>query len=135
MIDEEIKNKIKYLFSEKKYVQVIKEVEELTDPQERPSGLINLLGISYYLKKNPTKEDYYKSLNCFEISFIKEKNSIHGLNAIKNLVIVAVKSNYISEEFKIFLTKSKKLYLEAETYFGDNNEFLQTGINLFNFIR
>tara|TARA_Y100000768_G_scaffold113420_1_gene83603 strand:+ start:237 stop:1934 length:1698 start_codon:yes stop_codon:yes gene_type:complete len=131
MINEETKNKIKYLFSEKKYIQVIKEVEELTDPQERPSGLINLLGISYYLKKNPTKDDYYKSLNCFEISFIKEKNSIHGLNAIKNLVIVAIKSNYISEEFKIFLTKSKKLYSEAETFFGDNNEFLQTGINLF----
>ena len=55
MISEEIKNKIKILFSEKKYEQVIELTENYTEFKERPSGLINLLGISYYLKKNPKR--------------------------------------------------------------------------------
>lgn len=131
MISEEIKNKIKILFSEKKYEQVIELTENYTEFKERPSGLINLLGISYYLKKNPTKDDFYKSLNCFEVAYEKEKKTIHGLNAIKNLIIVAIKSTNISKEFKKYLIKAKVFYLEAENFFGQNNEFIQSGINLF----
>ena len=71
MISEEVKNKIKILYQQKKYEEVIDFTEKFTKFKECPSGLINLLGSSYYLKKNPTVDDFYKSLNCFETAYKK----------------------------------------------------------------
>jgi len=85
MISEEVKDKIKNLYTQKKYEEVIEISEKFTLPDERPSGLINLIGTSYYLKKTPTKEDLRLALSSFENAYLKEKNSIHGLNAIKNI--------------------------------------------------
>ena len=43
MVDEEIKDKIKNLYTQKKYEEVIEVSEKFTLPKERPSGLINLI--------------------------------------------------------------------------------------------
>ncbi len=131
MISEEIKDKIKSLYIQKKYNEVIEVSEKYTSPEERPSGLINLLGNSYYLKNNPSKDDIYKALSLFERAYLKEKKTIHGLNAIKNLVIVGIKISSILEEFSNYLFKTKDFYMEAENYFDKNEEFLQTGLLLF----
>ena len=80
MISEEIKDKIKSLYIQKKYEEVIEVSEKFTLPQERPSGLINLIGTSYYLKKNPIKEDFRLALSLFESAYLKEKNSIPVTN-------------------------------------------------------
>ena len=134
MISEDIKNKIKSLFSEQKYDELINYTEEFTLTEHRPSGLINLLAISYYSRKNSTKDDIFKALNLFEEAYLKEKNSIHGLNAIKNLIIVGIKTSRVSKDFSKFLIKAKNFYLEAETNFLKNHEFLQSGILLFSFL-
>ena len=134
MISEEIKDKIKNLYIQKKYEEVIEVSEKFTLPQERPSGLINLIGTSYYLKKNPIKEDFRLALSSFESAYLKEKNSIHGLNAIKNLVIVGIKTSNVSREYVKFLHKAKNYYLEASDNFKNNKEFLQTGILLFTYL-
>ena len=134
MISEEIKDKIKSLYIQKKYEEVIEVSEKFTLPQERPSGLINLIGTSYYLKKNPIKEDFRLALSSFESAYLKEKNSIHGLNAIKNLVIVGIKTSNVSREYVKFLHKAKNYYLEASSNFENNKEFLQMGILLFTYL-
>ena len=134
MISEEIKDKIKSLYIQKKYEEVVEVSEKFTLPQERPSGLINLIGTSYYLKKNPIKEDFILALSSFESAYLKEKNSIHGLNAIKNLVIVGIKTSNVSREYVKFLHKAKNYYLEASDNFENNKEFLQTGILLFTYL-
>jgi len=134
MISEEIKDKIKNLYIQKKYEEVIEVSEKLTLPEERPSGLINLIGASYYLKQNPTKEDLKIALSSFESAYLKEKNSIHGLNAIKNLVIIGIKSSNIFKEYVKYLDVAKNYYLEASINFEYNKEFLQTGILLFTYL-
>ena len=134
MISEEIKNKIKSLYLEQKYDELIDFTEESTLSEHRPSGLINLLAISYYTRKNSTKDDIFKALNLFEEAYLKEKNSIHGLNAIKNLIIVGIKTSRVSEEFLKFLIKAKHFYLESEINFAKNHEFLQSGILLFSYL-
>ena len=134
MISEEIKNKIKSLYLKQKYDELIDFTEEFTLKEHRPSGLINLLAISYYSRKNSTKDDIFKALNLFEEAYLKEKNSIHGLNAIKNLIIVGIKTSRVSKEFSKFLIKAKNFYLEAEINFLKNHEFLQSGILLFSFL-
>tara|TARA_Y100000591_G_scaffold336_1_gene346 strand:- start:448 stop:2148 length:1701 start_codon:yes stop_codon:yes gene_type:complete len=131
MISEETKNKIKALYIEKKYNELIQFCEKYTSADERPSGLINLLGNSYYLKNNPSKEDIYNALSLFQKAYLKEKNSVHGLNAIKNFVIVGIKVSSVFQEFYKYLSKAKELYLEAENYFDTNEEFLQIGLLLF----
>src|SRR6056300_1158025 len=134
MISEEIKDKIKDLYIQKKYEEAIEFTEKFTLSEERPSGLINLVGTSYYLKKNPTKEDFCTALSLFESAYLKEKNSIHGLNAIKNLVIVGIKISNVSKEYLKFLHKAQNYYLEASINFQNNIEFLQTGILLFTYL-
>jgi len=134
MLSEEIKNKIKALYIQKKYEEAIEVTEKFTLPEERPSGLINLVGTSYYLKRNPTKEDFCIALSLFESAYLKEKNSIHGLNAIKNLVIVGIKISNVSKKYLKFLHKAKNYYLEASINFQNNIEFLQTGILLFTYL-
>ena len=134
MISEEIKNKIKSLYLKQKYDELIDFTEEFTLKEHRPSGLINLLAISYYSKKNSTEDEIFKALNLFEESYLKEKDSIHGLNAIKNLIIVGIKTSRVSKEFSKFLVKAKSFYLEAEINFAKNHEFLQSGILLFSYL-
>ena len=131
MISEEIKEKIKNLYIHKKYEEVIEFTEKHTLPEERPSGLINLVGNSFYLKKNPTKNDIFNALSLFEQAYLREKNSLHGLNGIKNYVIVGIKVSSVFKEFSKYLLKAKDLYIEAENYFNQNEEFLQTGLLLF----
>ena len=134
MISEDVKNKIKALYIEKKYDELIEFTEKYTLPEQRPSGLINLLGISYYSRKNSTDQDIYNALYHFEKAYLKEKNSIHALNAIKNLVIVGIKASRVSKELIKFLLKVKVFYLEAESTFDNNEEFLQSGILLFTYL-
>ena len=134
MVDEEIKDKIKNLYTQKKYEELIEVSEKYTLPEERPSGLINLIGLSYFLKKNPTQEDFSIALSSFESAYLKEKNSIHGLNAIKNLVIVGIKISNVVKEYVKFLHKAKDYYLEASNNFQNNIEFLQIGIFLFTYL-
>lgn len=134
MVDEEIKDKIKNLYTQKKYEEVIEVSEKFTLPKERPSGLINLIGLSYFLKKNPTKEDFSIALSSFESAYLKEKNSTHGLNAIKNLVIVGIKISNVIKEYAKCLHKAKDYYLEASDNFQNNIEFLQIGVILFTYL-
>ncbi len=131
MISKEIKDKIKNLYIQKKYEEVIGFAEKYTLPKERPSGLINLVGNSYYLKRNPTKNDISNALFLFEQAYLQEKSSVHGLNGIKNYVIVGIKVSSVFKEFSKYLLKAKDLYIEAENYFNQNEEFLQTGLLLF----
>lgn len=131
MISDDIKEKIKKFYSEKKYEDVIKFSEQFTSQDERPSGLINIIGLSYYQKKNPDEEDFNLALKSFELAYLKEKNSIHGLNGLKNLIIAGIKSSILSKNFSKYLTKARDFFLESEKNFKDNEEFLKYGLLLF----
>ena len=134
MISEEVKGKIKSLYLEKKHDELVNFIEKSTVAQNRPSALINILAISYHSKKNPTSDDFHQSLNLFEEAYLKEKNTLNGLNAIKNLIITGIKICRVSKEFIKYLLKAKHLYLEAESNFNNKEEFLQSGILLFTYL-
>ncbi len=131
MLTEEIKNKIKTLFSEKKYEEVIEISETFTSPEERPAGLINIIGISYFLKNNRSENDIKNALLFFELTYLKDKNSIHGLNGLKNLIYMGIKASIEFKNLSNFLIKAKNHYIDAEKHFDDNKEFLNAGITLF----
>lgn len=134
MISEEVKSKIKSLYLEKKHDELVNFIEKSTVAQKRPSALINILAISYHSKKNPTSDDFHQSLNLFVEAYLEEKNTVNGLNAIKNLIITGIKICRVSKEFIKYLLKAKDLYLEAESNFNNKEEFLQSGILLFTYL-
>ena len=95
MIDENLKEKIKLLFKEKKFSKVI----ELTDTihlENRSAGLENIIGISKYNNNNLSSKDVEEALSCFERAFLKEKKSIHGLNGLMNLIKLGIKVSSVS---------------------------------------
>ena len=130
MISDDIKNKIKDLYLQKKYEELIKASEKIPSYEEKPSALLNIIGLSYFLKKNANEKDINFSLLLFEQAYSKDKKTINGLNALKNLIILGIKASTVSKNFSKFLMKAKNLYEEAELNFADNEEFLELGLNL-----
>ena len=131
MISEEIKNKIKILYSQKKYQELIEFSEKFTSNDERPSALLNILGLAYFLKNNSNEGDINLSLSFFEQAYVKDSNSTHGFNALKNLILIGIKASIVSKNFFNFLVKAEKFYEEAEVNFDENEEFLELGLNLY----
>ena len=130
MLTEEIKNKIKILFSEKKYEQVIELSEKFSSPEDRPAGLINIIGISYFLKENRNENDIKIALSFFELTYLKDKNTIHGLNGLKNLILMGIKASIEFKNLSNFLINAKNHFIDAEKYFDKNEEFLNAGLVL-----
>ena len=120
MLTEEIKNKIKILFSEKKYEEVIEISETFTSPDDRPAGLINIIGISYFLKDNRNENDVKIALSFFELTYLKDKNTIHALNGLKNLILMGIKASIEFKNLSNFLINAKSHFIEAEKYFDKN---------------
>ncbi len=131
MVTDEIKNKIKILFSEKKYENVIELTEKFTLLKERPAGLLNILGISYFLKKKRNEKDIKLALTYFELTYLKDKESIHALNGLKNLIFMGIKASIEYRNLTNFLIKAKNLFIDAEKHFENNDEFLNVGLILF----
>ena len=130
MLTEEIKNKIKILFSEKKYEEVIETSERFSSPEDRPAGLINIIGISYFLKENRNENDIKTALSFFELTYLKDKNTIHGLNGLKNLILMGIKASIEFKNLSNFLIKAKNYFNDAIKYFENNEEFLNAGLAL-----
>ena len=130
MLTEEIKNKIKILFSKKKYEEVIETSERFSSPEDRPAGLINIIGISYFLKENRNENDIKTALTFFELTYLKDKNTIHGLNGLKNLILMGIKASIEFKNLSNFLINAKNHFIDAEKYFDKNEEFLNAGLVL-----
>ncbi len=131
MLTQEIKKKLKTLFSQEKYEEVIEISEMHIPPKDRPAGLINMIGISYFLKKNRSENDIKNALLFFELTYLKDKNTIHALNGLKNLILMGIKASMEYKNLSSFLIKAKDHFIEAERYFENNEEFLNVGIELF----
>ena len=131
MLTEEIKKKLKTLFSQKKYEEVIVISEKHIPPEDRPAGLINMIGISYFLKKNRSENDIKNALLLFELTYLKDKNTIHALNGLKNLILMGIKASIEYKNLSSFLIKAKDHFIDAERYFENNEEFLNVGLELF----
>ena len=130
MLTEEIKKKIKILFSEKKYEEVIEISEKFSLPEERPAGLLNIIGISHLMKKNRNEDDIKNGLLFFELTYLKDKSTIHGLNGLKNLILMGIKASIEYKNLSNFLIQAKSHFIDAEKYFDNNEEFLNAGLAL-----
>ncbi|MDA7686296.1 hypothetical protein N8754_01885 [Candidatus Pelagibacter sp.] len=133
MLDDELKNKIVNLFKENQFSKVL-ELTEKIGIEDRPAGLENIIGISKYNKKDVTLQDLHEAFLCFERAFLKDKNSIHGLNGIMNLIKLGTKACHVVNRFSEFLQKAAKYYLSVEKNYKNNEDFLIAGTVLFSYL-
>ena len=113
MIDDGLKKKIINLFKENQFSKV-RELTEKIDHKVRTAGLENIIGISLSHKKNLTHKELEEAFLCFESAFLKEKNSIHGLNGLINIIKIGTKVCHVVNSFSGFLDKAASYYLSIE---------------------
>ena len=76
------------LFEKQNYSKIISEITSKTKENERNAGLFVLLGISRIsLNKNKDKNEVSIAVSDFKKGYLKEKESVNGLNALTNFVI------------------------------------------------
>ena len=103
------------LYLEKKYSEIIKEIENL-DEKQRSSGLLNLLGACKLLRRDTN--DLISANSHFKEAYLKAKTTKSGLEALINFI------NSIAEIFdeKIEIIEDDQissLIDEAILYFDD----------------
>jgi len=77
------------LFKEKKYSEIIFEITSKTKEEDRNAGLHVLLGISRMSLGKKDKDLVSLAVNDFKKGYLKEKESVNGLNALTNFVIAS----------------------------------------------
>ena len=76
------------LFEKQNYSKIISEITSKTKENERNAGLFVLLGISRIsLNKNKDENEVSIAVSDFKKGYLKEKESVNGLNALTNFVV------------------------------------------------
>lgn len=132
-----ILKQINKLFLNKQYNEVISVSEDFIKSNAPTPFLLNLIGLCKILISNKKDEDLISALSYFEKSHLLAKDKIEGLDGLINLIracILNINNFKLNKEIFYFLKKAKKLYLNAEKYFGENENFLIFGSDLFKYL-
>ena len=114
--------KLKKLYEEKKYKEIINIISELEDINLN-SGLLNLLGVCK-MQYNNSAENLKSAIQDFRKAYSSEKKTENSLNALKNFINASI--DLFDIEFKsneINLTDNilKEIFL----YFDDNKDYFE----------
>ena len=127
-------SKLKKLFQEKKYSQIVFEIETSTDEKNRTSALHNLLGICRASQRGKSDRDVKHALNDFETAFYKDNFGEISLKALCNHIkLCAEMGRKESNLVNNFLT-SEKMYLQAEKNYSNNLKYLAHGVDLYKYL-
>ncbi len=126
--------KIQKLYQEKRYSEVVFEIELSTTEKNRSSFLYNLLGVCRASQKGKTDRDVQYALNDFETAFYKDSLGQISLDALRGHITLCAemgrKENSLINNFLI----SEKMYLEAEKKYSKNFQYLNCGIDLYKYL-
>ena len=85
---QKLEFELQELYETKNYSKIISEITSKTKENERNAGLFVLLGISRIsLNKNKDKNEVSIAVSDFKKGYLKEKESVNGLNALTNFVV------------------------------------------------
>ncbi len=127
-------SEIKKLFQEKKYSEIILEIEASTTEKNRSSFLHNLLGVCRASQKDITDIDVKYALNDFEIAFYKDNLGEISLDSLCNHIKLCVEIGRKNPDQLNNMLISEKMYLDAEKKFSDNEIYLAYGIDLYKYL-
>ncbi len=127
-------SKIKKLFSEKRYGEIILEIEEYTPEKKRSPTISNLLGVCRASKKGRTDRDVEHALKDFESAFYKDCFGEISLEALCNHIKLCAEMGRKESIIVNNLITSEKMYSEASKKFSNNERYLAHGIDLYKYL-
>ena len=106
------------LLKEKKYSEIIFQITSKTKEEDRNSGLFVLLGMSRMSLGKKDKDKAILAVNDFKKGYLKEKESVNGLNALTNFVVASsILSDF--DETKVDFDEIKNFYKSSPKPFCD----------------
>ena len=126
--------KLQKLFQEKRFTDVVFEIEASTTEKNRSPFLLNLLGVCRASQKGKSDRDVKYALDDFEAAFYKDNLGQISLDALCSHITLCAemgrKENDLVNNFLI----SEKMYLEAEKKYSKNIKYLGFGLDLYKYI-
>ncbi len=111
---QDLELKLQDLYKKKKYSEIIFQITSKIKEEDRNAGLFVLLGISRMSLNSNDQNQVSLAVQDFKKGYIKEKDSVNGLNALTNLVVASSmlsdfeNSNVDFDEIKNFYKASPK---------------------------
>ncbi len=127
-------SKLKKLFDEKRYSDVVLDIESSTTENDRSPALHNLLGVCRASQKGRTDRDTKYALDDFEKAFYKDNLGEISLESLCNHIKLCAEMGRKNSELLKNMLTSQKMYLKAEKKFSKNNRFLSHGIDLYKYL-
>ena len=116
--------KLKKLFQEKRYSEVVFEIEASTSEKNRSSALYNLLGVSRASQKGKTDRDIQYALNDFETAFYKDNLGEISLNSVCSHIKLCAEMGRKDSELLNNNATSEKCILRQKEIFQKRNFFV-----------
>ena len=126
--------KIQKLLREKKFSNIIFEIEGLTQDKDRPAYLHNLLGVCRASLKGRTDQDAQFALNDFEAAFYKDNLGQISLDALCSHITLCAEMGRRESDLVNNMIISEKMYLEAEKKFSKNEKYIGYGLDLYKYL-
>ncbi len=127
-------SKIKKLYQEKKYSEIVLEIEKFRTEKNISSTLHNLLGVCYASQKGRTEDDIKSALENFEKAFYKDNLSEVSLESLCNHIKLCVEMGRKENTLISNLIISEEMYIKAEKKFSNNQRYLAHGIDLYKYL-
>ncbi|MDC3165620.1 hypothetical protein OA668_00260 [Candidatus Pelagibacter sp.] len=121
------------LFKNKKYKEVIIEIEKNFDFKNISPALLNLSAISKLLKKNNTKDDIVSALDDLERYYKKSENKLEKIEAVTNYITTCVINCAKYSEIIEYFKKATKLYEKCVNQFGYDEKLYSRGSDLYKY--
>ena len=126
--------KIQKLVQQKKFADVVFEIESVTSEINRSALLHNLLGVCRASQKGKTDRDVQYALDDFEKAFYKDNLGQISLDALcSHITLCAEMGRKENDLVNNFLT-SEKMYLKAEKKFSKNIKYIGYGLDLYKYL-
>jgi len=126
--------KIKKLFQEERFSEIIFEIESLTSEKNRSPTLHNLLGVCRASQKGRSKRDIEHAFEDFETAFEKDNLGEISLEALCNHIKLCAEMGRRESDLINKMIIAEKMYLKAEKKFSDNERFILTGLDMYKYL-
>ena len=104
------------LFKSRQYSKVVFEITSSTTEEERSAFLCNLLGLSKNANNNKNKETLNSAIKDFKFGYLKEKNTIHAIDALANFITHSVFLIDLDKDYEFDFTEILEFYKTSEKY-------------------
>ena len=104
------------LFKSRQYSKVVFEITSSTTEEERSAYLCNLLGLSKNANNNKNKETLNSAIKDFKFGYLKEKNTIHAIDALANFITHSVFLIDLDKDYEFDFTEILEFYKTSEKY-------------------